>query len=97
MDDAAYKEWWALHVRHARGESLSQEELLNYEQGRDQIYSEEDLSTDMEELRRLRSHIQEMETEHAGLMEQYQRLKAKAELLEAKLNTPQRQYIGASQ
>ena len=33
MDEPAYRTWWALHLRVARGESLNAEERAAYEAG----------------------------------------------------------------
>lgn len=71
MDDATYKKWWPLHIKNAKGEALTSEKQTAYEKGRDQLYPDEDLSGNVDELKRLRTHVHEMEMQLAQMLEQY--------------------------
>jgi hypothetical protein len=55
--------WWALHLRHARGEALSPEEQTVYHQHVSRLDAEEVLIDDLEEWRRQREEIKRLELE----------------------------------
>ncbi|HZO91706.1 MAG TPA: hypothetical protein VFB38_25515 [Chthonomonadaceae bacterium] len=86
MDEQAYKAWWSLHLRKARGETLTPEEQAVYEAGREQLYAEERLNGSIEELRRLRAEIKAMEEEHSQLLERRHEMQERAASLEAALS-----------
>lgn len=94
MDKATHERWWPLHIRNATGETLTPEEQASYDEGRNQLYASENLDGNVEDIKQLRTHILEMETQLAEMMEQYRALKAKAEYLEGKLSEPVKHYIG---
>ncbi|HLJ55332.1 MAG TPA: hypothetical protein VKT77_09840 [Chthonomonadaceae bacterium] len=96
MDEAIYREWWPLHVRHARGETLTAEEQAAYELGRDQLYTDENLAGSGDEEQRLRSRIADMERQLDQLLEEYRTLKARSEGLEARLSEPAKRAAGAT-
>jgi hypothetical protein len=93
MDEAMHRKWWPLNVKHAKGETLTPEELAVYEAGRAQLCADENLDGDVEELNLLRTHISEMEARLAHMMEEYQALKARAGTAEGQSD---RQQIGVS-
>lgn len=94
MNDSRYKEWMLLHLRTARRETLTPEEQAFYQEGQDELYAEEDLSGNADELRQLRTHITEMESQLVQMMEEYRELKAKSEGLESQMPERTRQFIG---
>ena len=94
MDEATRERWWPLHIRNAKGETLTPEEQAVYEEGRNQLYASENLDGNVEDLKQMRTHILEMETQLAEMMEQYRALKAKAESREGQLSEPSTRYIG---
>ena len=94
MNEATHRQWWPLHIKYAKGEALTPEEQAAYEAGRDQLYANENLNGDVEDLKQLRAHILEMEAQLAQMMEQYRALKARAESLEDRLSEPVKNYLG---
>ena len=96
MDESTHERWWPLHIKNAKGEALTPEEQAAYEEGRDQLYADENLDGNVEDLKQLRTHILEMETQLGQMMEQYRALKSKADSLEGQLSEPVKHYIGVS-
>ncbi|NOX60819.1 MAG: hypothetical protein GXP42_02555 [Chloroflexi bacterium] len=71
MDQTAYRQWWQLHLRVARGEKLDSQEQQAYESGLEMLDREEQEAlapADLALLRQLRSQIDRMQTMHAQLL-----------------------------
>jgi hypothetical protein len=69
MSASAYERWWQLHLRVARGETLSAQEQTTYEAGLDR-FDREETSFEPEglaELRILRAQIDQLIAAHAQL------------------------------
>lgn len=56
-------DWWALHLRHARGELLSTAEEARYRQHLDRLEADERLLDDLEVWRVQREEIRRLERE----------------------------------
>lgn len=93
MDRTTYQQWWQLHLRVARGDSLSPDEQSSYHAGRRELEREEQLlqTTEASESRR---HLAALEAEHADLERRRQQLDAEIARLESQLRDPTRQYLG---
>lgn len=94
MDEATLKAWQALHLRFAKGETLTPEEQAVYEAGAQELDAEENLDGDIEELRRMKQVIASLEAEHTQLAAQKARLDAEIMVLEAKLDPRTRELLG---
>ena len=90
---ATYQQWWQLHLRVARGDSLSPDEQASYHAGRRGLEREERLP-ETEQARQAREHLAALEAEHADLERRRQQLDAEIGRLEAQLDDPTRQYLG---
>ena len=70
MDENTYNEWWVLHLRMARGETLTPSEQEVYEAGIEALDREEKMSGDLMRLKNLRARVAELEAENRQLREQ---------------------------
>lgn len=85
MDKATYQQWWQLHIRAARGESLSAGEQAIYEAGLAELDAEEKLlreDANLHLLRRLKAEVERLEATHAQLQAKSQRLDRRIWMLE---------------
>lgn len=85
MDQATYQQWWQLHIRAARGESLSAGEHAIYEAGLAELDAEEKLlfeDANLDLLRRLKAEVERLEATHAQLQARSQRLDQRIWMLE---------------
>jgi hypothetical protein len=94
MDEKAYRTWWELHLRVARGESLNPEEVAAYEVGLKQLHQEESLSDKVATLRQLRANVVTLETEQERLQARRNKLEAEIAVLETLLNQQTAQLLG---
>lgn len=77
MDQATYQSWWQLHIRAARGESLSVGEQAVYEAGLTELDIEEKRQWEdagLELLRQLKGEVEGLVAAHAQLQARSQRL-----------------------
>jgi hypothetical protein len=85
MSNSDYERWWSLHVRVAKGESLSDQETLEYELGLDQL--EDPLGKDggdtLTYLRALRATINRAAALHSDLLSDSFELEKKIAELES--------------
>lgn len=95
MDEAAYRDWWPLHLRVARGETLTPAEEASYNAGLRQLHQADPPLQDIERLRKARADLPALETEHTDLVERRQRLDAEIAALEAALNERTRAVLTA--
>jgi len=93
VDRTNYQQWWQLHLRVARGESLGPDEQASYNAGRRELEREEQLLETME-ARESREQLAALEAEHAALETQRQQLDAEIAELESRLRDQTRQYLG---
>lgn len=94
MEEATYRKWHALHLRVARGETLSAQEQAFYESELRKMHQEEALNTDIEALRHMRSRIKELEAENRRLQAQRTHLDREIAALEAQLSAQAKQLLG---
>jgi predicted nuclease with TOPRIM domain len=97
MDEATYKEWWPLHIRAAKGETLNAEEKAIYEAGCRALDAGEILDGRLEELKQARQRTEELEAERARLQTRYEALRAEIAELETNLSEPIRQALGVKE
>ncbi len=93
MDQTNYQQWWQLHLRVARGDSLSPDEQSSYYAGRRELEREERL-LETEQARQAREYLAALEAKHADLERRRQQVDAEITRLEAQLEDPTRQYLG---
>jgi septal ring factor EnvC (AmiA/AmiB activator) len=93
MDESAYREWWPLHLRVARGEVLAGAERVAYHAGLDTIHRAELPSEDSERLRKARAAVAALEAEQVTLRERRDQLEAEIAALESMLNPRDRNLL----
>jgi len=93
MDEPAYRAWWALHLRGARGESLDAEERVEYEAGLKQLHQEENYEANTTSLRQARATVHVLEAEFTRLQAQREQLDAEIAALEAVLDAGARERL----
>ena len=96
MDEAAYQQWWQLHVRVARGESLSPEETSAYAAGRRDLDEDENLRS-FEIAKQARQELQALDAERTRLEQRRRQLDAEISSLESRLGLQARQLLGAEE
>ena len=77
MNKKRYERWWQLHVRVARGESLSAAEQVLYDAGLADLDAEDKAQwedANLALLRRLKEEIERLESTHAQLQARSHRL-----------------------
>ena len=93
MDQAAYQQWWQLHLRVARGEALSPDQFATYESGRRVLEQQEQFPA-ATIARKAREELATLEAEHARLEKRRQQLDSEIASLESQLSQQTRQYLG---
>ena len=93
MSETAFQTWWKLHVRVARGESLTGEEGAFYESHR------QDLETDEQSqlllgAKNARDDLTALDSERSLLEQRRQELDAEIRLLEGRMGKQTRQLLG---
>lgn len=96
MDEATYQQWWQLHVRTARGESLRRDEQTIYDAGRHELEQDEKLGH-LENAKQARVELQTLERERRRLEQRRQQLDGEIAALEGRLEQPTRQLLGAEE
>lgn len=94
MDESAYEKWWALHVRSARGESLTDGEQSLYEHGLKQLHGQEVLAEDIESMRKARQTVVELDVRCDQLHARVKKLKDEIACLKAPLSPDIRRSLG---
>jgi SMC interacting uncharacterized protein involved in chromosome segregation len=90
-------EWSVLHLRAARGETLSSEENAAYQAGLQRLHESESFSgEDLALMRQARAEIAALEAEQQELRAQHDALRAQIARLEAALDERARQALGLS-
>lgn len=93
MGESAFQTWWELHVRVARGESLTAEERTVYQS---QLH---DFETDEESqlllgAKHAREDLTALESERSQLEQRRQELDAEIRLLESRMGQQTRLLLG---
>lgn len=85
MGTIEYEQWWQLHLRMAKGETLSDEEFSAYNSGlEEQHLAENDINEDLvKQLQQLRGHLDELAEENSSLHRQQEQLDQKIATLES--------------
>lgn len=96
MDQQSYQQWWQLHLRVARGESLTSNEQASYDARRSELEREERLR-DTTEARESREQLTTLEAEHLELEAQRQQLDKEIAELESRLTEQTRHYLGVEE
>ena len=73
MEESLYQQWWPLHLRVARGETLAGEEQARYELGLRQMEQDETTPV-LTALRQTRATLDRLRAEHAELAAREQQL-----------------------
>jgi hypothetical protein len=94
MDEQAYREWWPLHLRFAKGESLSPEEQRAYTEGKRRFREEEALEDSLVRMRKTREEIKALEKERKLLQKRRRQLQNRVTALEAALSEKTKQALG---
>lgn len=98
MDERSYRAWWPLHLRVAKGETLSADEQTAYEAGLQQLDAEEAEAfrpdKEIVDLRELREQVFAADAEHQRLSKQYETMRSEMARLEALLDERTRQALG---
>ena len=93
MDHTTYQNWWQLHLRVARGETLAGDESAAYEVGLADLQRDEKLTATVD-ARELRQSLATLQKEHSAMEQQRQELDAEIAALESRLSENARQYLG---
>jgi hypothetical protein len=95
IESSNFVSWWELHLRKARGESLSGEEQNRY----DAEIAKQDreaapLTNDLESLRRMRCESEELASANARLVDRIADLTRQARAVERGLSEATRSALG---
>ena len=93
MNESAFQTWWELHVRVARGESLTAEESVVYQSGRQDLESGEE-SQLLLEAKHARDDLNALESECSELERRRQELDAEIRLLENRMGHETSRLLG---
>jgi len=96
MNEAEYSYWWQLHVRAARGESLSAEEQAVYDAGRGELERSERLQP-LWDAKQSREELRKLEAERTRLEQQRRELDAEIAALESNLAPQARELLGVEE
>ena len=94
MDEQAYRAWWPLHLRVAKGEELNTAERAGYEEGKKRLHEDETPQADIAALRQTREEIKALEVERHRLQSRRRGLQQKVATLEAALGEKEKQALG---
>ena len=83
MEIIEYEQWWQLHLRMAKGETLREEELGLYNNGlEEQHLAEKDINEDLvKRLQQLRGQLNQLAEENSSLHRQQEQLDQKIAVL----------------
>jgi len=96
MDNATYQNWWQLHLRLARGETLSSDESAAYQVGLADLDRDEQLTATVD-ARELRQSLTKLQKEYSVLEDQRHELDAVIAALESRLSDNVRQFLGVEE
>jgi AAA15 family ATPase/GTPase len=77
MNEQTYNQWWKLHLRASRGETLNSQEQKQYNAGLETLDTEERVqfqTTGLNAIRQLRASIEKLQDFHTELMQKSNRL-----------------------
>ena len=96
MTDQGYREWWQLHVRVARSETLSPEEHARYEAGVKELDAGEKYPSTLEALRAMRARLAGLRGEEERLHTEQRALDERVAELEARYYAQTGQSVPAA-
>ncbi len=96
MDASDYSLWWPLHLRFARGESLSPEEQRRYEVIRDELDRDDELQL-LANAKHARTDLRQLEAERTELERRRHQLDSRIAALEDRLSGQTRQLLGVGE
>ena len=94
MDETAYRAWWPLHLRSARGEALTPEERATYESGLSALHEEEHTAGDTAALRDRRAQVSRLRADNTELSARRRQLDQEIAALEEALSLGTKQALG---
>ena len=92
----SYQRWWQLHLRIARGESLSAEERVVYDTTRRELENGEAVGP-FQAAKQAREELRGLEAERRRLEARRQELNAEIAALESNLAPQARELLGAEE
>ena len=95
MGESTFPTWWELHVRVARGESLTADETVVY-QARNDTSNAEDESELLEMAKHARHDLTSLASERAQLERRHQELDAEIRLLESRMAQQTGRLLGVA-
>lgn len=96
MDALEYAAWWQLHLRLARGESLSAEEQNRYDVIREELDRDDELQL-LADAKHAKCDLRQLETERGELERRRQQLDSRIAALEGRLSGQTRQLLGVGE
>jgi hypothetical protein len=98
LDEEEYRVWWAMHIRMAKGETLTAVELGDYNAGL-RLLDAEDARTmrqggGLNSLRDMRQRVLAAHAEHQRLANQYETMRSEMARLESLLDDQTRLALG---
>lgn len=93
MGDSAFQSWWELHIRVARGESLTAEESAVYQSGQEGLESGEEAQL-LLRAKHIREDLAALESERSELERRRQALDAEIQKLESRMGQQTRRLLG---
>lgn len=96
MDTSEYAAWWQLHLRLARGETLSAEEQSRYEAIRDELGRDDELPL-LASAKHARTDLRRLEAERDELERRRQQLDSRIAALEGRLSGQTRRLLGVGE
>lgn len=96
VNTETYQEWWQLHLRTARGDTLNAAERIRFDALRDELESAEEFRL-LDKAREAREELRELERERVRLDQRRQRLDEEIISLEQKLAPQARQFLGVEE
>jgi hypothetical protein len=93
VDQATFQRWWELHLRVARGESLTSEERATYNAGLQELEKDEKLQ-EVRSTREVREQLRALEAERMNLEARRRVLESKIADLERRLHAETRHLLG---
>jgi len=93
MGESAFQAWWELHVRVARGESLTSDDHAIYQAGQQDLESGEECQL-LLGAKQARDELAVLESERSKLERRHQELDAEIQLLESRMGQQTRRLLG---
>jgi hypothetical protein len=94
VDNVTYQHWWQFHLRACRGEVLTEEERISYEDGLQELHSQEVLTEDLSALRQARAAVLELDAKCEQLHVRRQQMRRQVTRIEAALSQETRRTLG---